>query len=314
VALIADQLLGLIEAGAAKRDRRRVLIGLAGFVLGLAVAVAPLFAAKRETYVLGAKNFSEQFILAEVMGKRLERRGFAVERRDGLGSAVVFRALAANEIDAYVDYSGTLWANVLQRKDIVPRAQMLRELTTELKRRYGVTVLGSLGFENAYVLAMKEDRASALAVRSIADLQSRAPSMSLGADLEFLSRPEWRGVRDAYGLRFEAERSYNPTFMYRALDSGDADVISAFSSDGRMAAQHLVALSDPKQAVPSYDAVILISPRRASDRALRQALEPLVGRIGVAQMQQANLMVDRDAGKRTPADAARWLESAAGIR
>ena len=314
VALVADQLLGLIETGAAKRDRRRVLVGVAGFVIGLALAVAPLLAQPRETYVIGAKNFSEQFILAELIGERLQRAGHSVERRDGLGSAVVYRALAAGEIDAYVDYSGTLWANVLGRKDIVPRERMLRELTAELKRRDRVVVLGPLGFENAYVLAMQRRRAEALGVRSIADLAAAAPRLTLGTDLEFLSRPEWAGLRDAYGLRFRAERSYNPTFMYRALQSGEADVISAFSSDGRMAAQDLVALADPRGAVPAYDAVVLVSPRRAGDPALREALTPLLGRIDVERMRRANLMVDRDRDKRSPAEAADWLARAAALR
>jgi osmoprotectant transport system substrate-binding protein/osmoprotectant transport system permease protein len=314
VAMVTDQLLGLIESGAARRDRRRVIIGLAGFAIGLALAIAPLLAGKRETYVIGAKNFSEQFILAEVIGDRLEGEGASVRRRDGLGSAVIFRALAAGEIDAYVDYSGTLWANVMGRRDTVPRARMLTEITTWMREREQVTVLGSLGFENAYVLAMKADRAKADGVGSIVDLAARAPSMTLGSDLEFLSRPEWAGLRDAYGLRFRAERSYNPTFMYRALQSGEADVISAFSSDGRMAALGLVALSDPKGAAPSYDAVILISPKRADDPVLRRALQPLIGRIRVEQMRQANLMVDRDAGKASPAQAAAWLQKASGLR
>ncbi len=102
--------------------------------------------------------------------------------------------------------------------------------------------------------------------------------------------------------------------MYRALESGDADVISAFSSDGRIAADHLVALGDPRHAIPNYDAVLLISPRRASDQRLRRALQPLIGRIDVGHMRQANFMVDRDQDKRPPEDAGRWLEQAVGLR
>src|SRR5262249_51163273 len=157
---------------------------------------------------------------------------------------------------------GTLWTNVLQRTDNPGRAEVLRQLTAELKRRDGVTVLGSLGFENAYALAMREDRASALGIASIADLARQAPSLKLGSDLEFLSRPEWKAVAGAYGLRFKAQRSYQPTFMYRALAGGDVDVISAFSSDGRIAADGLRVLSDPKGAIPPYDAVVLIAPKR----------------------------------------------------
>ena len=102
--------------------------------------------------------------------------------------------------------------------------------------------------------------------------------------------------------------------MYRALEAGEADVISAFSSDGRIAADHLVALSDPRHAIPNYDAVLLISPRRAGDRRLIGALKPLVGRIDVGHMRQANFMVDRDQDKRPPEEAARWLEAAIGLR
>ena len=311
LALATDQLLGLIENGLEHRDRRRILAGALGLVLGAALAVAPLLAhGSQPRYAIGAKNFSEQFILADLIGRRLEAEGAAVQTREGLGSAVIFRALAAGDIDVYVDYSGTLWTNVLGRRDIPSRQAMLAALTTELKARYGVTLLGPLGFENAYALAMKAERARSLGVGTLADLAQAAPRLTLGGDLEFLSRPEWAAIRQAYGLNFKAERSYNPTFMYEALRSGEADVISAFSSDGRIAADQLVTLADPKGAVPAYDAVVLISPGRAGDRRLLAALRPLIGRIPVEAMRQANLSVDRDHDKATPREAAAALSKA----
>jgi osmoprotectant transport system permease protein len=314
LALAADQLLGLIESGLGHRNRGRILAGAVGLVLGAAVAMAPLLAhGSQPRYVIGAKNFSEQFILADLIERRLQAEGAAAQSREGLGSAVVFRALAAGDIDAYVDYSGTLWTNVLGRRDIPSRQAMLAALTAELKARYGVTLLGPLGFENAYALTMKADRAQDLGVSTLADLAPVAPRLTLGGDLEFLSRPEWAAIQKAYGLNFKAERSYNPTFMYQALRSGEADVISAFSSDGRIAADHLVTLADPKGAVPSYDAVVLVSPRRAGDERLLAALHPLIGRIPVAAMRQANLSVDRDRNKATPQQAAAALSKALHI-
>ncbi|HEY0647299.1 glycine betaine ABC transporter substrate-binding protein [Phenylobacterium sp.] len=308
LALAADQLLGLVETGARTRRRGLVIAGLAGLVVGAGVALAPLVGLGQPgTYVVGAKNFSEQYILAELMAERLERTGAHVSRKEDLGSAVAYRALASGEVDVYVDYSGTLWTNVLGRTDNPGRAAVLRELTAELKRRDGVVVLGSLGFENAYAFAMRADRAKALGVASLTDLAREAPRLTLGSDLEFLSRPEWRAVDAAYGFSFRTERSFQPTFMYRALASGDADVISAFSSDGRIAADRLVVLADPKGAIPPYDAVILISPKRAGDRRLVEAMRPLVGAISVEAMRAANYSVDRDAGKVTPAEAARSL-------
>ena len=308
LALIADQLLGLVEAGARLRKPILAILGAVGLAVGVAVALLPLASfGKPASYVVGAKNFSEQYILAELMADRLRAAGGEVRNKEDLGSAVAYRALASGELDVYVDYSGTLWTNVLDRKDNPGRAEVLKQLTAELKRRDGVLVLGSLGFENAYAFVMRPDRARALGVTSLEDLARQAPRLTLGSDLEFLSRPEWKAVDTAYGLGFRAKRSYQPTFMYRALSGGEADVISAFSSDGRIAADKLLVLTDPKGAIPPYDAVVLISPRRAGDRRLVEALRPLIGAIPVGAMQAANYSVDRNDGKASPAQAARTL-------
>ncbi|WP_296597358.1 ABC transporter permease/substrate-binding protein [Phenylobacterium sp.] len=311
LALAADQLLGLVETGVRLRRRSLVAAGLVGLLAGSAATLAPLASfGGHAAYTVGAKNFSEQYILAELMAGRLEKAGASVSRKEDLGSAVAYRALAAGELDVYVDYSGTLWTNVLGRTDNPGRKAVLDQLTAELKRRDGVLVLGSLGFENAYAFVMRPDRAQALGVASLADLAREAPRLKLGSDLEFLSRPEWKAVDGAYGFNFRSERSYQPTFMYRALASGDADVISAFSSDGRIAADKLVVLTDPKGAIPPYDAVILLSPKAAKDHRLVEALRPLVGAVPVEAMRSANYSVDRDSGKSTPAEAARALEQA----
>jgi len=309
LALVADGLLALIETGVARRSAWRLRLGaglLAGFLLA---ALWPSLGASPadRTIVVGAKNFSEQYILASAIETRLAAAGYRTERRDDLGSAVAYRALAAGDIDVYVDYSGTLWTNVLARRDNPRAPVMQRELAAALARRDGVRVLGALGFENAYALAMRRARAAELGIKSIDDLARSAPRLSLASDIEFLSRPEWRSVAAAYRLRFAEQRSYNPTFMYRAIADGSADVMSAFSSDGRIAALDLVTLADPRGALPSYDAIILLSPRAAKDGKMAAALTPLIGAIPIDRMRQANLMVDRDADKRTPAEAARWL-------
>lgn len=95
--------------------------------------------------------------------------------------------------------------------------------------------------------------------------------------------------------------------MYDALKSGDADVISAFSSDGRIAADGLVVLSDPRGAIPSYDALVMVGPEAARDARLVTALRPLIGAIPVEAMRKANFMVDRHDDKATPDAAATWL-------
>ncbi|MES2754200.1 MAG: glycine betaine ABC transporter substrate-binding protein, partial [Pseudomonadota bacterium] len=244
---------------------------------------------------------------------RLERAGYAVEYREGLGSAVAYQALSGGDIDVYVDYAGTLWTNQMARTNVPPPPVMLAEIGAWTRRTSGVALVGPLGFENAYAFAMKADDANRRGIATLADLAEQSPQLRLASDLEFLDRPEWAAVRGAYGMRFVGARAYNPSFMYRAIDSGAADVISAFSSDGRIAAQRLTVLSDPKRAIPGYDAVLLIAPARADDTRFAAALKPLIGRIPVAAMRAANYRVDRDADKQSPAAAATWLAAQTGL-
>jgi osmoprotectant transport system permease protein len=308
LALSVDQLLALIESGTAKRSRWRIAAGTAVLLIGVAIAAVPRpTSGEPQAYVIGAKNFSEQYILADLLAQRLQQAGATTTQRTGLGSMIAFQALARDELDVYIEYTGTLWANVMHRTDSASREVVLRETSAWLQKQHGITLLGPLGFENAYALAMRRDRARELGIRTLADLARNAPKLRMGGDLEFFDRPEWDAVKRAYGLAFAVERQFQPTFMYRAVSSGEVDVISAFSSDGRIAADDLVLLQDPRQALLPYDAIVLLAPRRSADVLLRRTLEPLIGAISIEDMRQANLSVDRDTDKLTPEAAARRL-------
>ena len=312
LALAVDALLGVVEHGIAERRRVRAFVALGVLAIGILAALAPAMPSSQKTVTVGAKGFGEQYILARLIGHRLERAGYRVQYREGLGSAVVFGALASGDIDVYVDYSGTIWTNEMKRTDIPPRAEIVRQIAGWAQRRHGIRLVGNLGFENAYAFAMRGADARARGIATLDDLAAQAPALKLGSDLEFLERPEWAAVKRAYGLRFKAAQAYSPTFMYRAIESRQADVISAFSSDGRIAAQRLTVLTDPRGAIPGYDAILLVDSAHAGDADFIAAVTPLVGRIDVALMREANLMVDRDTDKKSPDEAARWLEGKLG--
>ena len=303
LALSVDLLLSLMERGAAQRRRAPVIAGLAGLALIVALALVPSLTTRKADIVIGAKTFAEQYILAALMTQRLDASGLSARQREGLGSSIIFDALAADEIDAYVDYTGTIWANVMKRTDIRPRKETLAEVAAWLKRERGITLAGALGFENAYALAMKRDEAERLGIKTLADLAAHAPQLSIAGDYEFFSRPEWSAIRDAYGLSFKAERAMQAEFMYPAAGN-EVDVISAYTSDGRIAQYDLVVLEDPKGAIPPYDAVMLVSPKRAGDAALLAALKPLDGAIDVTLMREANLRVSEG---EAPEQAAQWM-------
>jgi osmoprotectant transport system permease protein len=226
---------------------------------------------------------------------------------------VIFDALASNDIDVYVDYSGTLWLNQFHHSDIKSREELLRELKTMLAKQ-NITLLGELGFENAYALVMPRKRAEQLGIRSIADLASHASTMSMAADYEFFSRPEWAGLQKAYGLSFRAQRQMQPDFMYAAVASGEVDVIAGYTSDGLIAKYDLVVLDDAKHAIPPYDAMVLLAPKRAGDQALRIALQALLGKINIATMRETNLRAAGNDAESSPDAVARWLWEKIGKR
>ena len=95
--------------------------------------------------------------------------------------------------------------------------------------------------------------------------------------------------------------------MYAAAASGEVDVIAGYTSDGLIAKYDLVVLDDPKHAIPPYDAIVLLAPKRADDQKLRSALAPLLGRIDIAVMREANLRAAGGDGPSSPAAVARWL-------
>src|SRR5262249_9066383 len=159
---------------------------------------------------------------------RLERNGFSVDQRRGMMESIEWMALCSGQIDCYVDYSGNIWATVMKRKDPpADRQQALEEIRTYLAEKHGVVCLGSLGVENAYALAMPQRRAEALKIRTIDDLRAYSEGWTIGGDMQFFGRSEWKQVRDSYGLRFPRAhwKAMDPTLMYPAVVSGEVDVI-----------------------------------------------------------------------------------------
>ncbi len=270
----------------------------------------------KPTVRIGAKTFTEQYILASLIEQHLQQAGYPTRRLESLGSTVVFDALASDQIDVYVDYSGTLWANVLKRQGSGERTQVIETVTWYLAQQMGIRCLGPLGFENAYALAMRRDLAERKNIRTLADLAGHSGTMRIGGDYEFFGRPEWRALRHGYQLSFRETVSFDATFMYQAAAQNEVEVIAAFSSDGRIAAYDLVTIEDPLQVIPPYDAVLLVGPTAAQDEALCNTLRQLLGGIDIAGMREANHRVDRDENKQTIRQAAGWLlhKATEGIR
>jgi osmoprotectant transport system permease protein len=314
LAIVLDQLIRLIEVAVRRRNRPRLLASAAALFLvlagGLYRPAAALFAPPAQ--VVASAPFTEQHILSEVLRARLQGAGFTVDQRRGMSEGVQFLALRLGKIDCCVNYTGNIWSILMKRKDAPPREEVYAGTRRYLQDEYGVLCLGRLGFENAYALAMRPNRARALlgpdpqawTLSRLADV-TRSQRLTLAADLQFFARPEWPKVRNTYALRFHETREMDPGLMYQAVDEGSVDVICAYTSDGRIDAFGLVVLSDPRDAFPPYDAVLLVSRSTAERPGVIKALRPLVGAIDETAMRRANYRVDVD--NWTAARAARAL-------
>lgn len=319
LALLLDGVVGSLEASVRGRSRRGTLLGVA--VLALLCGYAaftglPGLLGGERPVRIGAKTFTEQYVLAEILaGQIRQRTGLSTEVLASLGSTVAFDALRGGEIDVYVDYCGTLWATILRRPDVPASREACRDdVERFLREEHGIELVAPLGFENAYALAMRRRDAVERGIRTIGHLAPHAPRFRMGSDYEFLSRPEWRALVERYGLRFAEERSMDPALMYQAAAQGDVDVISAFTTDGRLDALDLVVLVDERRAIPPYDALIFAGPRITHEHPpVIAALRELEDAISASHMRDMNAAVDSRG--ESPASVARhFLASRARLR
>jgi osmoprotectant transport system permease protein len=296
LAVVLDQLVHVLEIASAKRNAALLWTGIIALVVmlgsGLYQPVARLISPPANPAIVGSADYTEQHILSEVLRGTLDMAGFHVDQRKGMGETIEFESLRAGSIDCYVDYTGNIWTTMMKRLEPADRETTLREVREYLHEKHGVMCLGPLGFENAYALAMRKEDAEKLRIRSLSDLKPLAPRMILAGDLQFFHRPEWQRVRSEYGLSFKEIKPVDPTLMYPSLKSGAVQVICAYTSDGRIQADNLVVLDDPKQAFPPYDAILLVSPKAIKKPGLQEALAPLLGAIDIHTMREANKRVD----------------------
>ncbi len=309
LALVLDGLVLAVERGIRRRRRASLVIGAAGLGALVLFTFGGLLIAAASTdprpVRVGTKPFTESFILGHLLAGEIESIGATATVAESLGSTVAFDALAAGDLDAYVDYSGTLWTTVLGHQDSPgSREELLRRVEAELLERHGVVVAAKLGFENKYCLAIRNTEAEARGLRSLTDLSKTARGLSIGGDYEFFSRSEWAALERTYGFAFREQRPMDPALLYEAARDGHVDVVAAYSTDGRIDAFGLTVLEDDQSVIPPYDAVVLVSARLAREEPnVLARFRALEGTIDAARMRELNREVDERG--RTPRDVAR---------
>lgn len=257
------------------------------FVLIIATFLAAPASGADPTIVLGSKQFTESIVLSEIAKQNLEKAGFQVEHRQGMGGTIVlWEALEQGSIAAYPDYTGTIREEILRRPD----ASSVETLRKQLAQ-YGIGITGELGFNNTYALVMTRTRASQLGIRKISDL-SKHSELKLGLTHEFLGRTDgWYPLQRKYGLPGFDVRAVDHALGYIALLNGEIDVTDAYTTDAKIDEDNLVVLTDDLKFFPQYRAVFLYrldTPPRAI-----QALQRLEGTLDEARMVHLNGIAER---------------------
>ena len=300
MAVILDGIIGgiqwLVENRTEIADTRRYkqVRGVVVVSLSLAVgfSVFSLLPKGEIDFVVGGKGFTEQYIIAGLVEAELLDAGYTVEQRLGMGTEVVFQATANSTVDVYLEYSGTIWANLMNRDDNPGKEEILQEVNQFIDAEYGMENLARLGFENLYALAMRRDRAAELGITTISDLLPIAGDLVAAGDLEFFGRPEWISLRDTYKIDFAEKLTFDPSLMYTAVAEGQVDLISAYTTDGRVAEFDLVLLEDTLNALPPYDGILVASSEAQSDPQFVEIISALAGTIPNEVMREANRLVD----------------------
>jgi osmoprotectant transport system permease protein len=271
-----------------------------------AVALCIGVAAQAETLRVGSKRFTESYILGEVL---VQAAGSGAVHRPGLGNTgIVFAALKAGSIDVYPEYTGTIAKEILKLDGDPPIEQLNRALEPH---RLGVGV--PLGFNNGYALAMREERAQKLEIRTISDLL-RHPELKLGLSQEFIGRADgWPGLKAAYRLPFATPSGLDHGLAYEALAAGKIDAMDIYTTDAKIERYGLRVLQDDRKYFPRYDAVLLYRldvPQRFPNEF--QLLKKLEGRIDEKKMIRMNAAAELEG--RTFAEAAALLDRDAGVQ
>jgi osmoprotectant transport system substrate-binding protein len=262
--------------------------------------------------VIGAKDFTEQVVLGELLAQEIEASGGGtVERRFWLaGSYLCQQALVSDRIDGYVEYTGTALTAILKQPLDRDATRVDSTVTRLYEQRYQVRVGPGLGFEDTFAMVVRGDDARMYGLKTISDVvrlqapgsenpdpghPDRSPIARLGVGYEFAERPDGlRGLSAAYGLHFAGEpRTMELGLLYRSLAAHQVDIVAGNSTDGAIRALDFVALEDDRHYFPPYEAVPLV--REDSLRRWPQigvAMQRLAGTVSADEMRSMNLAVD----------------------
>lgn len=259
--------------------------------------------------VIASKNFTESVILGEVLAGIVRSTGADARHWRALGGTrILWEALKKGEIDAYVDYTGTLGREIL-RLDHDPSLDELRQRLHDDER---VEILAALSFQNTYAIGLTQAAAARSGAAKVSDLV-QWPDLRFGFSHAFMDRQDgWPGLARHYGLP-QIPDGIDHDLAYRGIESGDLDGTDVYTTDAEIAYYDLVVLADDKGFFPDYRAIVIARRPFVDARPdIAAAIARLDGQISATEMIAMNRRAKID-GAAESIVAADYLARALGI-
>ena len=279
----------------------------------LLLALVPLVALSQPVVRVGSKNFTEQFVLAELYAQALEASGVKVERKINLGGTLIaHKALEEKQIDLYPEYTGTILLAVLKQEAMTDQ-KAVYDTVKDAYAKQGLVVLNQAPVNNTYVMVVRPDTAQKYKLNTMSDLAKVSKELKLGAGPEFRDRKDGiPGLKAKYGMDFREDLQLAIGLRYQALKNDQIQVVNGYSTDGMISAMKLTRLADDRNLWPPYYVVPVVR-RDALDANPRiaEVLNRVSALLDDTSMAEMNYKVDGD--KMEPRDVARDFLKAKGV-
>ena len=278
----------------------------------IAILMAAASAASGQVRV-GSKNFTEQFIVAEIYAQALEGAGIKVERKINLGGTLIaHKALEEKQIDLYPEYTGTMLLAVLKLPAMNDKQAVYDKVKAEYAAK-GLVLLNQSPMNNTYNMVVRPETAAQYKLETLSDLARVAKELKLGAGPEFRDRADGiPGLKAVYGMEFKEDLQMAIGLRYQALSGKQIDVVNGYATDGMISALKLKRLKDDKNLWPPYYLVPVVRKEALdANPQIAEVLNRVDALLDEPTMAAMNYQVDGD--KEEPKDVARAFLKAKGI-
>jgi osmoprotectant transport system substrate-binding protein len=256
------------------------------------------FALAKKEITVGAKNFTEQYVLGNIISILLENNGFAVTEKFGTGSAITREGLVSGQTDLYAEYTGTASLVYLKHEEVITDpVELYNKVKKEDLEKNGIVWLDRSGINNTYAIALTKEQVAEIGstLSELTKYVNQHHDLIWGIDHEFAERADGLpGLAEHYGMNINKKniKTMDVGLTYEALNRGQTDITMVFATDGKIKKYGLQVLKDDQQFFPVYNICVNVREEVLNKYPeIREILKP-ISELDDKTMTELNYQVD----------------------